>query len=222
MTSSFIIKKLDENKRLWGPQLPTSTLGGIEDRYLKIQGDCHPDFTATPIGHPLGAKLCVRRQDTCGRAIGDTLEKHAKQEVRDTNGYFRGCVNLYDVRQRYPTQDWNPQYYSDRRTPWEADLVRSDHIHDPIRYNGTGIELLRTPHQLLDKDNKYYEYKLSFTPVEDRKTGMRVATSWNDVVPPYKYNVTKLHQDFVSWKRETEYLEHPQNGYDTTYFKRVV
>lgn len=223
MTSSFVLKKLGQNPELWTYSLPGATLGGMEDRYLRISGECHPDFTAVPIGRPTGAKMCVRRTESDGRPISSALRDKAKQTIEEHQGYHRGSVNLYDTTANEPTQEWNPQYYSDRRTPWEADLLRRDYLHEQIFFNGTGIKTYRVPQELRDKDIKYFSYGYSFTPEEDPYTGKRVATNWEQNVPPVKWSLTNLYQPYDTYQRETEYMGHDtRKQLDTTYFKRVV
>jgi hypothetical protein len=225
MTSSFVLKKLGENKSEFSPaytSLSTSTLGGIEDRHLKLHGECHPDFVTVPIGNPQGAKLCIRRTDQCGRNIGNTPLIASEAVIENSQGYHRGSVNLYNPKQDLPTQKWNPQFYSSRRTPHEQDLIRSDTWRMPIKFSGTGIKTLRTPAQLRDSGKPYMEYAYSFTPDEDPETGMRTASSWSQTKPEIKYDVTRLHQAYPVWKREHEHMGHPQDALDTTYFKRIV
>ena len=225
MTSSFILKKLDENPELWTYSTPGSTLGGMEDRYLRISGECHPDFIAVPIGKPTGTKLCVRRTEPDGRPISSAMRDKAKKTIEDNQGYHRGSVNLYDTQADFPQQDWNPQYYADRRIPWEADLLRRDYLRWPMFYNGTGIKTFRVPQELRDKDIKYFSYGYSFTPREDPYTGNRIATSWCDNVPPVKWDLTKpgQTQPYTIFQRETEYMGHPsRKQLDTTHFKRIV
>ena len=230
MTSSFIVKKLAEDPAMWTYSLPNSPLGGMEDRYLRLSGECHPDFLAMPIGTPEGAKMCVRKLDSCGRHIGGTIRQHTSSVIEDSQGYRRGSVDMYDVHAKRPEQRWNPQYYSDRRIPWEQDLLRADYIHWPIRFSGTGIETLRIPLErndgftgdIIEGNGPYFQYAYAFTPEEDRETGMRTATSWSDTVPPPKYDVTRLHQPYPIWKREHEQVCNPQDWRDTVHQRRIV
>jgi hypothetical protein len=222
MTSSFIISNIDKRKEWKNRPLKGSPLGGLEDTYIRMNGNCHPDFKAYPIGNPWGTKMCVRRAESDGREIGSALHQKAKEIIEDGQGYHRGSVNMYDPRIKTPVQDWNPQYYADRRTPWEQDLLRRDYLHWPLRYSGTGIQLLHTPPELDDTGKPYFEYGYSFTPVEDPKTGMRVATSWKDVVPPPKYDLTRLHQPYPVWKDENAYLGHPKDKLDTVHNQRII
>lgn len=223
MTSSFVLKNLAQNPELWTYSLPGSPLGGMEDRYIRISGECHPDFTAVPIGRPTGTKICVRRTEADGRPISSALRDKSKRDIEQQQGYHRGSVNLYDTTANDPTQEWNPQYYSDRRIPWESDLLRRDYLKWPINFNGTGIKTFRVPQELRDRDNKYFSYGYSFTPEEDPYTGKRVATSWDQNVPPVKYDLTRLYQPYDTFQRETEYMGHDtRKQLDTSYFRRNV
>lgn len=221
MTSSFLIKKLDEDYKngnmRWSNFSPDfnehdSPLGGLEHTHVKINGDCHPDFYAVPIGNPYGAKLCRRKLIS---------QKPIKTEQPKT-GYYRAVLNLYDVNAVTPTQITNPQAYPDRRIPWEADLIRDDYLRLPIKYNANGIQTVRTPHELKDKNKPYFEYGFSFLPHEDKKTGRRIASSLDQSVPPVKYDVTRLTQPITLYKRETEYVGVPSNFKDEKYTKRIV
>lgn len=208
--------------------LPNSPLGGIEDRYVRINGECHPDFLTVPIGNPYGAKLCIRpppREPYVSAAEFQrqgAIRTPTPEKPFTPNGYYRGSVNLYNVYQKYPQQDWDPYAYADRRTLWEGDLIERDILREEVKYDGTGINPVRTPHQLFDADAPYFEYQQSFTTREDPQTGLRTATSWADTVVPPKYDVTRLHQPYVSWKREYEYMGHPQNDQDRKNWKRIV
>jgi hypothetical protein len=222
MTSSFTLQKINQQKQLWTYANKGATLGGLEDRHIRISGNCHPDFVSVPIGSKYGAQLCVRKTDQCGKEIGTTLIQNAEQLINESQGYHRGVMNLYDVKPQFPTQQVNPQYLADRRTPWDADLVRRDYSHHPLKYSGTGITTLRTPHQLEDAAKPYWEYDYTYSPIEDPSTGMRTATKLNQTVPPAKWDVTKLHQDYPVFLRESEYIGNPQNKLDTKYFTRIV
>lgn len=220
MTSSFLIKKLDEDYKKgnmrWSNFSPDfnehdSPLGGLEHTHVKINGDCHPDFYAVPVGQPGGAKICRRK----------LISQAPIKREQPKTGYYRAVLNLYDVNATTPTQITNPDAYPDRRIPWEADLIRDDYLRLPIKYNANGIQTVRTPHELRDKNHPYFEYGFSFVPHEG-KDGRRVATSLDQSVPPPKYDVTQLHQRLPIFKRESEYVGVPLNFKDEKYTKRIV
>jgi hypothetical protein len=223
MTSTFVLANINKQKDLWTYSDAGSTLGGLEDRYIRINGNCHPDFVSVPIGDVYGAQMCVRKPPSCGGETQEDLVRARGQNlINRSQGYHRGVLNLYDVKPKVPTQQVNPQYYADRRTPYDADLVRRDILRRPLKYSGTGINPLRTPHQLEDKDHRYWEYGYTYTPKEDAVTGMRVADRLDETEPVPKYDITKLHQAYPIWKNESAYIHNPQNKLDTTYFDRIV
>lgn len=233
---SKLQKAQDSKGRPWHFGLPGSTLGGIEDSYVKLQGNCHPDFITHPVGRADGVKVCVRKplngENSAGcspiERIGDPLHARAKWVKRESQGYNRGSPRMYDVKEDFPVQEWNPQYYADRRSPWEQDLLTKDYQRWPLRYSGTGINTLRTPAQLRDTGKPYYEYGYSFTPKEDYNTGSRIATQPSQSLPEFKYDITRLHQPYTVWKNEQEWMgARTQNGksvdsLDTTYQQRIV
>jgi len=225
--------KVDTGGNKWSYSLGASPLGGMEDSYIKLQGPCHPDFATIPVGRPGGVKMCVRKPDpSCPPTstgttniqprIGHSLQVKAMIENERGQGYHRGSVDLYDPKQNFPNQKWNPQYYSDRRIPYEQDLLRADYIRLPLEFSGTGIKTTRIPHELRDSDQPYFQYGYSFTQKEDDATGNRTATRWDQTRPPYKYDITRLHQPYPIWKQEHEVMGHPQDRYDTTHFERIV
>lgn len=238
MTSSFMLSKLNQTggAKTWGYSLPGSSLGGIEDSYIRLQGNCHPDFITHTIGKPGGVKLCVRKPLVGSNAVGCSLNErigdplhHKARDIKErSQGYNRASPRLYDVKSDFPVQEWNPQYYADRRMPWEQDLLARDYQRWPMTYSGTGIKTLRTPSQLRDEGKPYYQYGYSYTPNEDYDTGMRTATRPDQSVPPVKYDVTRLHQPYPVWKREQEHMEatlpngQDVNTLDTTHYKRIV
>lgn len=221
MTSSFLIKKLDEDYRKgnmrWSNFSPDfnehdSPLGGLEHTHVKINGDCHPDFYAVPIGGPYNAKLCRRK----------LISQEPIKREQPKTGYYRAVLNLYDVNAVTPTQITNPEAYPDRRIPWEADLIREDYLRLPVKYNANGIQTVRTPHELKDAPNPYFEYGFSFTPHENPSDGRRIATNLSQTIPPVKYDVTRLVQPYDTWKREHAYVRNPQDFRDQTLTKRIV
>jgi hypothetical protein len=197
-------------------------MGGQEDSYLKLQGECHPDFMAMPIGTANGAKMCLRRQGECGKRIGTAPLLREKSRLNDQQGYHRGSVRMYDPQANFPMQTSNPQYYADRRTPWEQDLLRADYLHWGIAYNGTGVKTLQTPAQLRDSGTPYWQYGYTFTPPDGYDTGDHPAVSLSQAVPPPKYDLTRLHQPYPIWKHESERIGVNQNWRDVRSFSRIV
>jgi len=219
MTSSFLIREKLREKKEWsfGVGDGQSTLGDWDDTYLRPYGECHPDFKAIPIGNPYGVKMCVRRT-VDGQRIGVPLEK-AEEKLQ--NGYQRGSVNLYRPQANLPTQDWNPQFYQDRRMPYEQDLLRADYQRWPTRYNGTGMELMHAPAELRDRGHPYHQYGYSDTPKEGQH-GLR--SDSNKVnLPETKYDVTRGQQAYPLWRGEQSYLGNFQSQtYDRENQRRIV
>jgi hypothetical protein len=225
MTASYLLEKINASGGKWTYSLPGSPLGGLEDAYLRISGECHPNFIAVPLKNRYGTKWCLRKPEVgCApnHEIGERLVTKAVEKVEESQGYHRGSVDMYDTAANLPNQEWNPQFYSDRRTPWEGDLMKRDYIHLPINFNGTGIQTMRTPTELRDTGRPYYEYGYSFTPDEDPSTGMRTATSFSQTKSPVKWNVTQAYQPYITFQNEHEYVRNPQRWRDTKEFRRVI
>ena len=205
MTSSFLLQqKLRDN---W------------DDTYLRPYGECHPDYEATPIGNPYGVKMCVRRL-VDGHRIG---EKLAAQSKVPENGYFRGSVNLYDPKANIPTQEWNPDYYQNRRTYYEQTLLRDDYMKWPVWYNGTGLSLAHAPAQGRDTGHPYHQYGYSATPDDSRAAfGYRSAVQSNQSMPETKYDLTRGIQPYPLWKREQSYVGNNQSAWDQKNKYRII
>ena len=178
-----------------------TAMGGTDNSYIRPFGNRHPYFVSHSIGFPDGVKVCVRRtinNQTFDENIFDMSDNFAKK----FNGYYRGSVNLYDPSLTYPIQKYNAQYYSDRRIPWEQDVLRADYLRWPVKYNGTGIKVLHAPAEKSDTGHPYYQYGYDFTPKhEDPITGMRTTHS-NKSYPEIKYDITRLEQGYSVWKQE--------------------
>jgi hypothetical protein len=154
--------------------------------------------------------------------IGEMAHIRYKEAIKKSNGYYRGSVRMYDPFAMTPIQEQNPEFYSDRRSPYDADLIRADLPRLGMAYSGTGIKTLRVPHQLLDANKPYFSYAESFTPIEDPETGKRTATRMDQAVSPPKWDINRLHQVYPVWKREGEYLGVNRNVVDKTNTWRIV
>lgn len=219
MTSSFMLKERIKQRDRWTFELPDNrTMSGQDDHYIRPYERCHPDYMEIPIGNPYGVKVCVRRVQPDGNRIGDY-----KPPGDENNGYYRGATNLYNPRQVYPTQKWNPYNYSDRRIPWEQDLLRDDYLKWPIQYNGTGIKINHPPDECNGGQTGFYQYGYSYTPKEDKQTGLRTASSPSQSIPERKYDVTRPYpQPFELWKKEQENVGVSKNKLDKVYTTRIV
>lgn len=213
MTSSLALKKRKEMCPIWNFGYADSPLGGWEDHYITPGGthECHPNYKAIPIGNPYGFMVCIkRRQPPQPKAyIGGNLpgenqngSSHFEENPQDgysqgsshleenpQDGYHKYMVNLYDPNIKEPIQPYNPYYMKDRRTPYQADLIREDYLDRDFKYNGTGIQPIHVPPGNGDQGQKYFEYGYSYI---DK--------------PPYKYDVSRLQQPYPVWKAEKEYL----------------
>lgn len=161
---------------------PNNSLGGWEDHYI-INGavrECHPDFEAIPIGNPYGFMVCKRRKYPDGKGF-DTV--HNPIDPSQFNGYNKYSADLYRPWRETQIQITDPYNYYDRTVPNEAFLHQFDYLARPIHYDGTGIKPVHTP-----GPRKYHEYGFAYSPN-----------------PPYKYDVTQLHQKYPVWKETQMY-----------------
>lgn len=249
MSSSFRLKKRyglrkvdqDGNVSLgWDFRQPDSTLG-MEDHYvLSGTKSCHPDFLSVPIGSESGTRICQRRR----RADGGRIDEPQDQEfirgvLPRARGYRRSTPALYDVFREEPIQRINPSAYHNRRIPFEQDLLRKDLLRAPIRFNGTGIYTTRTPGS--PNGDGWYQYGYSYTPDDAGYVFDSAAPQHNEwnirtpcsggaaecqkrSIPPYKYDVTRLHQSWPIWRDEQRYHDHgkdPQDS-DAGYDIRII
>lgn len=206
MTSSLALKKRKEMCPIWNFEQPGDSLGGWESHYITPGGthECHPDYEATPIGNPYGFMICRKRQLPQPKP---ELQYNNSDE-NNSNGYHKYQVNLYDPNIKTPVQPYNPYYMKDRRTPYQADLIREDYLDRDFKYNGTGVKAIHTPPGTGDSGEKYYEYGYSYI---DR--------------PPYKYDITRLQQPYPVWKAEKEFLygeSETLDKFDQQYNRRRV
>lgn len=191
MTSSWMLKQRKLHADRWSISNfgdPNNALGGWEDHYMIPGGtkECHPDYVAHPIGGPYGFMICARKKfgNNEDMSIGSSV---CSFQPSDQNGYKRYSSNLYDTRQKTPTQLYNPDSYHDRRIPYEEYLHANDYLSRPLAYDGTGTRPIHTPPST--QGQKYSEYGFSYT------------TS----IAPAKYDVRRLHQAFPIWKAEQEF-----------------
>lgn len=123
-----------------------------DEHYVKINGECHPDFIAYPIGHKYGVKVCVRKPESTRTPTGQ-ISKDRPWGTPGTHnkpcGWYYDRPNLYDPDQEVATQTTNPNSWSDRwhtvglNGPSYGEYIRNDYIQLPVTENGTGIPTRR-------------------------------------------------------------------------------
>jgi hypothetical protein len=201
MSSSFRLSKRFEEKDIWSFE-PRGTYG---DSYIRNWGECHPNFKAYPIAYPEGPKICVRRKAADGKPL-DVARK-----VTPINGFFRYRFNMYDPTIEKPIQRFNPDAPVNRRPPEEDYLMKYDYLARDTRYQATGLEGIRTEGGcgLTDENPHWIQY----------------GNDWA-LEPASKYDVTRLHQAYVPWKKDKEFVDYiPKKAFkplDVMYNQRTV
>lgn len=208
MTSSWQLTNRKKMNWAWNISNfgdPDNALGGWEDHYI-IDGanrECHPNYEAIPIGNPYGFMVCKKRKvpvstSAASQSHGSPGGGQGLDVPIDPidpsmfNGYNKYSADLYRPWRETQIQITDPYYYYDRTTPNETFLHQRDYLARGIRYDGTGIHPIHTP-----GPRKYFEYGYSYTPQ-----------------PPYKYDVTRLHQTYPIWKNTQIYHGLPQSSAD--------
>ena len=199
MTSSLSLHKRKEMADVWNVKnfsLPGATLGGIEDHYVTNIGltNCRPGFEAVPIGNRYGMGICRRITDL------DKLQEDENwrlmAESKWWNGMSKYQADLYDskaLEQKTISNRWKYHLRTgaedDPRYPGVPNMeyyVLNDYIARDFRFNGTGVEPMRTPFSSTPRGtDKYYEYGFSYT---------------NN--PPPKFDTTRLVQPYPVWREE--------------------
>lgn len=193
MTSSWLLQQRKKMVDVWNTDNfgnKDSPLGGVEDYYITPghTHECHPNYTAIPIGNSYGFMICSKKT----HPDGSSLDLPYKQpDLSKYNGFHRFQADLYappfdkNGNEPLPRQISNPDGYYDRVIPNEKEFHRDDYIARGIKFNGTGINPVHTPSI---KGCKYDEYGFDYTPN-----------------PPYKYDVQRLNQPYVLWRNEQKF-----------------
>ncbi len=176
MSSSFRLKKRREAGAVYD-------FGPPEDHYIRTTNECHPDYTAHPVGHPEGVKVCVRTV----RARPPPRTPRPNPAVTQ-NRYYKFASRLYEPAAPLPVQLYNPDRYADRREPGQSYNLARDILRPEIKYDGTGIFPVRTPPNGRD-----------LAPSESRPLYEFAVSAIRD--EPAPYNVARLHQLLPLWKR---------------------
>ncbi len=211
MTSSWLLEQRKKNWPIWSISNfgnPDNSLGGWEDHYI-VDGahrECHPDYQAIPMGNPYGFMVCKKKKYPDGRGL-DT--PHDPIDPSGYNGYNKYQADLYRPWRETAIQITDPYNYYDRTIPNEEFLHRRDYIARETQYNGTGVTPIHTP-----GPRKYREYGFAYSDA-----GEGVVAK-----PPYKYDVTQLHQRYPQWKEIQIYhgvSQEEMDEVDKTYFESV-
>ena len=200
MTSSWSLTKRKEMKDVWN----IKNFGESElDSYI-VNGacrECHPSYKATPIGNSYGFLMCSKRTYSNGQDLQAPVP--SDKNIADYNGYHKYKPDLYSANPDVlPVQLADPYGFYDRKVPNESYLHRNDYLAREIRYDGIGVNPLRTPNNR-GANGPYAEYGFAF-----------------DSQPPLKINVQHLHQKYPLWKSEMINRGVPQNvmdDFDTKY-----
>ena len=124
-----------------------------------------------------------------GFAICKRQQHNTQPSSYIPEGYHKFRSDLYSPYDVLPIQISNPYYYYDRKIPNEEYYHLNDYIARDINYNGTGIDYVYTPMN----NRKAREYGFSYTSN-----------------PPYRYDVTRLHQVSDVWNDIRErHGQHP-------------
>lgn len=182
MTSSWALTKRKQMGQVWNIANfgdPDNALGGWEDHYITPghTHECHPDYEAIPIGNPYGFMMCKKKKYPDGRGL-DAV--HDPVDPSQFNGYNKYMADLYRPWRETQIQITDPYNYYDRTTPNEQFLHTHDYLARETEYSGTGVKPIHTPGH-----RKFHEYGFSYTSPGN---------------PPYKYDVTQLHQRYPQWK----------------------
>ena len=129
MTSASILR----NQNLYGHRevlVPQNDLG---NSHLKLNGDCHPDFVAHPIGCPSGSKLCVRKNSASACPSEKCSGPHSSNSTC-RNGTFQNRSSPYGGQRN---RDFNPYIGVEDENQREAREL--GYILVPKEYDGTGF-----------------------------------------------------------------------------------
>lgn len=178
MTSASILR----NQNLYGPREVFVSQNNLGNSHLKLNGDCHPDFVAHPIGCPSGPKLCVRKNPECDpRAKKCPTEKcSGPPSSNSTSGVSpSGCRNGQFQNRSSPyggprNRDFNSYVGVEDENQREArDL---GYLLVPKEYDGTGFAR---------NGEKIYRALPGEHPMgvyTDRNTGSRTSTCLSRLV----------------------------------------
>lgn len=198
MTSSWALTQRKRMGNVWD----IKNFGESElDSYI-VNGacrECHPNYKASPIGNPYGFLLCSKRVRKDGGHVDTPMPPN--YDMGDKNGYHKFRADLYAPDDRLPRQLADPYGFYDRKVPNEGFLHVNDYLARDVKYDGIGVNPLRTP----GRHTPYLEYGFSFTGT-----------------PPFKYDIQRLQQPYPLFKQELLNRGVPQgdvDNMDTQYTK---
>ena len=180
-----------------------NALGGWEDYYI-INGahrECHPNYEAMPMGNPYGMMICKRRK----KENGDDINTPEETDFSQFNGYHKFSADLYRPWMTEQIQMNNPYEYYDRVIPNEEEFHLKDYISREIRFNGTGVAPMHTRPGITVKENINAMYGKGCGSVANPKTKYHEYGVSYTHRPPYKYDISRLHQLYPIWKQDKIY-----------------
>ena len=125
MSSSFLLYKRRQEKDIW-------TIPGPEEaHYVRAFGECHPEYTALPIGNPDGVKICIRSAPEIPESPGPDPEITKSR-------YYKFASRLYEPANPEPVQMRNPTAYDDRFGPNRGFYLSEDYYRPAVKYDGIG------------------------------------------------------------------------------------
>lgn len=103
---------------------PNVDYGEWHEHYILPWGDCHPDYTAIPVGKPMGVKVCKRR------------ESRIAETPKGNQMAYWGQENLYEPG-KPETRNFNNLSRDQRKIPEEVKFYVREKKVD--RFQGVGI-----------------------------------------------------------------------------------
>lgn len=140
MTSSFRLAKRFEEAEKYG----LWQFGNSLDTYIKVHGECHPDFVAVPIGSATGPKMCIRNPRS---EHPPTCSPAGKLGTSETGV-------LYEEKNSFTRSSWSPEMkaiaarkqmynpYVDRYPKGWEEVKAQGLYRDEVPYDGTGTDML--------------------------------------------------------------------------------
>lgn len=177
MSSSFRLKKRREALETW-------SFGPDADHYIRPWAECHPDYTAIPIGNPDGVKVCVRNRSSAPPPSPLPPRKYHKFASRPYDPGRKSPVHMTRLDQSPAVQLYNPDRYVDRRAPGQSYNLAHDYLRPEVKYDGTGVFPNRTPSR---DGTRFFEFGIE------------------EVRDPPVFDITRLQQMRPMWEEARVY-----------------